>query len=445
MAMFRDYYRHLDSTAHRLPRLRLPRSRAFAGLAAILGAALLITGCALLNLRDDLREIEKLAALEGNVAETGSLDGPVVLAVIKDEFRRDHLAEVRVIDPDRFEIMLPKGTYFVFIYVDENRDFQYQPNEPAGFFGDPTPISLAEGARRTGLTISLKRNLELPENARQKEGADGAASTDLPYLWAGRRNVGALIALDDPRFDRKIASMGLWEPLRFTLDPGPGLFFLEPYSAAKKPVLFVHGIGGTPQDWRPVIAALDRTRFQPWVFTYASGLPIETNARHLIDAMRQIRLQYRVDRLSLVAHSMGGLVAQAFIDRHKPGEAAYIDLLVTICTPWQGHDAAQLGKDLSPVTAPVWLDMAPSSAFLTRLGKAGPPPDLEFHLFFGYGGRALLGQQAGDGTVTVASQLDPRAQDRATRIYGFDAGHVDILARKDVRERLNSLLEAQLN
>lgn len=52
--------------------------------------------------------------------------------------------------------------------------------------------------------------------------------------------------------------------------------------------------------------------------------------------------------------------------------------------------------------------MSPSSPFIMKLGDAELPSDLDFHFLFGYGGADLLGSRANDGTLPVASQLDPR-------------------------------------
>jgi hypothetical protein len=80
------------------------------------GAAFFVTsfvaGCQFLDLRDDLQELEKLPTVSGRIIETEKTEGQVVLAVLKDEFRRDHLFEVRVINPAFFEIKLPSGKYF---------------------------------------------------------------------------------------------------------------------------------------------------------------------------------------------------------------------------------------------------------------------------------------------------------------------------------------------
>src|SRR5262245_38386871 len=52
---------------------------------------------------------------------------------------------------------------------------------------------------------------------------------------------------------------GLWRPISFVKERRGGVYMLEPYDPAKIPVLFVHGAGGSPQDWRYFIERLDRT------------------------------------------------------------------------------------------------------------------------------------------------------------------------------------------
>ena len=47
---------------------------------------------------------------------------------------------------------------------------------------------------------------------------------------------------------------------------------------------------------------------------------------------------------------------------------------------------------------------------------------------------------ANDGAVTVASQLDPAAQARATRLYGYDASHTGILSDKASVGQIHKLL-----
>lgn len=78
-------------------------------------------------------------------------------------------------------------------------------------------------------------------------------------------HVGQVVSLDDPRFSATNARWGLWVPPEFLPDTGAGLYFLQEYDRDKTPILFVHGSGGNPTDFRFLIEGLDRSRYQPWV------------------------------------------------------------------------------------------------------------------------------------------------------------------------------------
>ena len=154
-----------------------------------------------------------------------------------------------------------------------------------------TPIVLQAGKNVSGVVIELDKDFLPPEadNAapdntqpsKAKTSERATAVRSLPNLWAGRKNIGSITSLDDPKFDEGIAKMGLWEPVKFSLKVGPGIYMLQPYDPAKIPVLFVHGISGSPRNWKPIIDQLDRSRYQPWVMAYASGLPLEVNAKYM--------------------------------------------------------------------------------------------------------------------------------------------------------------------
>ncbi|MBW1951223.1 MAG: hypothetical protein JRJ18_17105 [Deltaproteobacteria bacterium] len=60
----------------------------------------------------------------------------------------------------------------------------------------------------------------------------------------------------------------MWNPLEFIRDVGGGVYFVEPYDKARIPVLFIHGSGGTPRDWRCVMDEWATERYQPWFFYY---------------------------------------------------------------------------------------------------------------------------------------------------------------------------------
>jgi pimeloyl-ACP methyl ester carboxylesterase len=154
--------------------------------------------------------------------------------------------------------------------------------------------------------------------------------------------------------------------------------------------------------------------------------------------MQRLWVRYGYSRVVVVAHSMGGLVARAFVNRARTrGDIA---LFVTMSTPWQGQAGAALGVEQAPVVAPSWYDMAPDSDFLQSLLAEPLPREIPFHLLFTYGDPSALIRGANDGAVTLSSQLDDRAQHQAVQVYGFDVGHGAILRSPAAAAELNRIL-----
>jgi pimeloyl-ACP methyl ester carboxylesterase len=187
---------------------------------------------------------------------------------------------------------------------------------------------------------------------------------------------------------------------------------------------------------------LDGTRFQPWVFHYPSGLRLQVVADTLADLLEELRSTHRIPAVIVVAHSAGGLVARMAVRQRDRGPPSAVKLLVTLSTPWQGHAGASKGLGRSPVVVPAWIDMAQGSAFLEALGASRLPAGLAYHLFFGYrGGETLTMRENTDGSVTLQSMLDRRAQAEAVRVHGFHEDHTSILRSAEVSRALSQLLD----
>ena len=139
-----------------------------------------------------------------------------------------------------------------------------------------------------------------------------------------------------------MGSKGLWEPRTYMLEVGAGIFFLEPYDPDKIPVLFVHGIAGSPVEFRYLVQSLDRERYQPWLLAYPSALPITFLGSRLNDMLNLLHRRHDFGRLHVIAHSMGGLVSRAFINEYvHGGRHDYLGHFVTLSTPWGGADFAR--------------------------------------------------------------------------------------------------------
>lgn len=127
------------------------------------------------------------------------------------------------------------------------------------------------------------------------------------------------------------------------------------------PVLLVHGIYCNAGVWYRLLARLRAARVGN-VFTLNLEPPlagIDDFGRQLAARVAEVRRQCGTERILLVAHSMGGLVARAWIA--TDGAAAGVARLVTIATPHHGSTLARLGAGRCA------RDMTPGGAWLARL------------------------------------------------------------------------------
>jgi pimeloyl-ACP methyl ester carboxylesterase len=394
------------------------------------------TGCALLRAGSQVSRIEELRIIAGKVA--GSQGDSVVVVALRQPEQR--IVDFFVLDGDgKYMLDVSPGSYRVLAFADRNGDRIHQLDEPAAYLTFPPLVDLAERVFNAGFDLTLPA---VP-------GDPPGISIDLadPDLDAnvgfGGPPPGTVVPLSDARFARENGEKGLWRPIDFMLERSGGLFFLEPYDAKRTPVLFIHGAGGTPRDFTSLIERLDRERFQAWALLYPSALRLKPLADFLNLALRDLRARLGFKRVLLVAHSMGGMVVRAFLNKSiAPGDEDWAPLFVSISTPWQGHAAAETGVQRSPVVLPSWRDMAPSSVFVRTLFQTPLPKTVEFHLFFGFEGHRRFRRTGGinDGVVAIASQLASQAQRDARRLHGFASDHTEILRNPEVSEILNALL-----
>ncbi len=403
----------------------------------VVAASLLLDGCNLFRLKKDVARFDAFGLIGGHVTRVADEDAPIIVVLtaspaagVLDSFVLER--------PGSYFFVVPPGSYQIAAFVDRNRDFTYEPNdEPAAYYGAPTVVPIAAGQKVAGIDVQIPAQpqvrIDFPVAVRDlgKRGTH-----ELPPV-----QIGEVVTLDDPRFDAKNGDLGLWQPAEFLFNVGAGFYFLEPFDSKKIPVLFVHGAGGTPIDWRYVIEHLDRTKFQPWLLYYPSGADLEVIARGFARWMAAIAARYDFQHFILVAHSMGGLVSRAAINEMADRDVGgMLSLFVSISSPWNGYGAAASGVEHSPVVMPMWVDMAPGSPFLASLFKTPLPKHCPYHLFFSYGGHSLLLGGANDGTVALSSELAPPAQQAATRLYGYDETHMGILSDAHVSQTLNALL-----
>lgn len=404
----------------------------------VLVTAVLASGCGLRTLKRNIQQAEQQAAVEGRAGIQGEGSAPIIVVVHTVPAGQvvDYFLLAR---PGPFLFVLPAGTYKLAAFEDRNRDLTYEPDtEPAAVFADD--LALQPGERRSGLELSIDPN----GGVRLPFAVNAASPQERQLHQLPAPQLGAIADLDDARFSQEYRDLGLWDPLEFLFRVGAGVYFLEEYDAGKIPVLFVHGAVGSPADWKYIVEGLDRSRFQPWFFYYPSAPHLERVAQMLVRALSALQVKHDFSELTLVAHSMGGLVTRAALNYAMQDPSSHrvvrIPMFISISSPWNGHTAAADGVEYSPVVAPMWEDMAPNSAFLSALPETALPPECEHFLLFGYRGRAGLSGEANDGTVTVASELSMPIQREAKQVMGFDETHISILRSAEVTVKLNAIL-----
>lgn len=402
---------------------------------------LLAAGCATTRLRPQLAELERFAQFHGHVLGAEA-EKRVITVLAAGTGAATSITNYAFAHRDGSYVLMGRtGELRVLGFADRDADAVLDDDEPVGWATVPAAV---EGGATSRVEVS---DLRLSATAVRPEFAVDLSVIGTAGAQMRARRVGEVVTLDDPRFAPDIVASGVWEPLRFAEESGLQILFTEPYDPARVPVLFVHGMQGSPRDFRELIDGLDRTRFQAWVFYYPTGLDLVVNGVVLRELVAELRQRLGFERLHVVAHSMGGLVSLSAILGAATSDADLgIDRFVTISTPWQGAVGTRgmrAGLAITPTTAPSWMDMLPESGFLEQLEAQPVPPGVHFSLIFGFSGSNSMVSGSDDGTVAVRSMAAWSMIRQAEYVLPVAADHEGILTEPAVLEAVGRLLRGE--
>lgn len=200
---------------------------------------------------------------------------------------------------------------------------------------------------------------------------------DVRHAWGTREQCQA--KLDEIKRDKKLPKMS-----------GEG-------------VLLVHGITRSSKSMAAYREPLEKAGLQVFPFDYPSTrVDLNTSAEYLHQVIESLE---GIERLHIVAHSMGGVVARTYRAKHHDER---LTRLVLVGSPQKGAELADLARDkanliFKPILGPAGQQLISDQAgFLAKL----PIPDVEFAVIAG--GRPPDGLNPlipgdDDGLVSVAS------------------------------------------
>lgn len=216
---------------------------------------------------------------------------------------------------------------------------------------------------------------------------------------------------------------------RFLLLPFSG-FFANPSSvnalseSQGSPILLVHGYAQNQSDWFWVQYQLKQWGMGP-VYTVNLWNPfsgIEVHAETLAQKIQFLKNKHPHQAITLIGHSMGGLVASYYAENMADDR---IKKIITLGTPFYGTRIAGLGAGLNAE------QMAPNSDFLDSLREKIQNSSIPYY---------HLASQMDNMIVPWDSALmNPIASDNEHVIP--DQGHVRLLVSPEVLDKVKEWLE----
>lgn len=216
-----------------------------------------------------------------------------------------------------------------------------------------------------------------------------------------------------------------------------------PAGHAAETVVLLHGIAKTSNSMKPVQRVLREAGYEVLSITYPST---KKNISGIVEGLHTQPLNEafwaKADKVHFVTHSMGGLVAQQYLDRYRadmPSEK--MGRVVMLAPPNGGSEVADLLHGLKPYQ---WY-YGPAGQDLTTASrrKAQVTPYYDLGIIAGtkewvYVLSAFVVPGSGDGRVSVEKTKMSGMKDH----FIVPATHTFIMDRPDVQRQIVSFLKS---
>ena len=192
-----------------------------------------------------------------------------------------------------------------------------------------------------------------------------------------------------------------------------GQVFEDSKGAGIHDVILIHGMDDPGKVWMNLSPMLTSEGFHVWIMSYPDDQPVSESARFFFEEMTALRRKRiaAVSIVSIVAHSMGGLVAREMLGNPElsyaraalEGRVPTVSSLIMVGTPNHGSELAQFRifgefrDQLSDLLKGnyIWLqgildgageagmDLVPGSPFLEELNSRPPPENVTMAVIAG--------------------------------------------------------------
>jgi len=144
---------------------------------ALAAISLFLAGCAMVQLKEEVKQSLASTVLVGQIATGPSEKGKLVVVAYSLQNGERTVAQYAVLHgAGEYELMVAEGNYYVCAYWDHNSNLIYDAGEPAGQYGEPKLVAAPAGG------VVLEINFVVP---------DAGSEIDLPQGFG--------IAPDKPR------------------------------------------------------------------------------------------------------------------------------------------------------------------------------------------------------------------------------------------------------
>jgi triacylglycerol lipase len=198
----------------------------------------------------------------------------------------------------------------------------------------------------------------LARTARSMLGRSGLAGNAVEAAWIAAHVVSYPFGVAQERVRPNVERFSLAD-----LSPVHRGLLIGDVEAAGTPILLIHGLVDNRSIFTLLRRHLRRRGFgRVWTMNYRIWTSdLRAAARELGDSIEAVCEQTGYDRIHVIGHSMGGLVARYYVQRL--GGDARVHTLVTLGTPHQGTRTARL------FPRGVCQQLTPGSSVVTELAE----------------------------------------------------------------------------